>query len=328
MDDLRILRDFGEELAHEPPATLVRQRQRMLRARPRRRTFGWPMTALVAAVTAAVVAVPTLLIGGWDTVRPLAGERPVKVTDALNVLLVGTDSQAGTPRFRKGARTDTMIVLHLPADRRKVTVVSIPRDSIVEIPRCGSAPARTDMINSAFDRGGLSCAVKTVETLTGIRIDHMIEVEFAGFVQLVDALGGVEVKLERPVDDPKSKLKLPAGRNLLNGETALGYMRLRNYGDGSDIGRIKRQQQLLYAMAKKAKLVLTDPAQLRAFLAEAAKSVRTDEALDLETMAGIASSAQGSSVSFRTIPWRPHPQVPNRIQWRQPEADKLFGTLR
>jgi LCP family protein required for cell wall assembly len=327
-DDLRMLRDFGERLEHEPPATLVRQRERMLRAAPRRRGFGWTMTALVAVVTAAVVAVPTLLISGWETVPPPAGQRPADVRGALNVLLVGTDGRAGSPRFDKGTRTDTMIVLHLPADRKKVTAINIPRDSRVRIPRCGSEPARTGMINSAFDRGGLTCAAKTVETLTDVRIDHMIEVGFAGFERLVDELGGIEVTLARPVDDPKSKLRLPAGKSLLDGEQALGYMRLRHYGDGSDVQRIKRQQKLIQAMAKKAKRTLDDPAELRAFLAVAAKSVRTDEALDVEAMIELVSSLEGASVTFLTVPWQPHPQDRNRIQWKQPEADRLFATLR
>jgi LCP family protein required for cell wall assembly len=184
------------------------------------------------------------------------------------------------------------------------------------------------MINSAFDRGGLTCAAKTVETLTDVRIDHMIEVDFAGFARLVDALGGIEVTLTRPVDDPKSKLRLPAGRSILDGERALGYMRLRHYGDGSDIQRIKRQQKLIQAMAKKARRALDDPAKLRAFMAVAAKSVRTDEALDMEAMIELVSSLKGASVTFRTVPWQPHPEDRNLIQWKQPEADRLFATLR
>jgi LCP family protein required for cell wall assembly len=280
------------------------------------------MTALVAVVTAAVVAVPTLLISGWETVSPPAGQRPADVRGALNVLLVGTDGSD------KVARTDTMIVLHLPADRRKVTAINIPRDSRVRIPRCGSEPARTGMIDSAFDRGGLTCAVKTVEMLTDVRIDHMIAVDFAGFERLVDALGGIEVTLARPVDDPKSKLRLPAGKSLLDGERALGYMRLRYHGDGSDVQRVKRQQELVEAMAKKAKRILDDPAELRAFMAVAAKSVRTDEALDVEAMIELVSSLEGASVTFRTVPWQPHPEDPDTIQWKQPEADRLFATLR
>ncbi|WP_326826108.1 LCP family glycopolymer transferase [Streptosporangium sp. NBC_01756] len=360
MDDLKMLRDLGRDLEYEPPATLARQRQRLLGAGtgrgPRwtrllgagtgggpRRARHWTMIGLAAVVTAAIALVPALLLGGHQavsvlsghrTVPTLVGDRPDKRTEALNILLVGTDSEVGTPRYRTpGARSDTMLLLHLPADRVKVTVISIPRDSMVRIPSCGpDTPARTEMINSAFRMGGLACAWKTVESLTGVRVDHAVELDFSGFAGLVDAVGGVEVTLPRAVDDPKAKLRLSAGKHMLSGKVALAYVRARySMGDGSDISRIKRQQQLMSALAKKVKTLLADPARLRPLLTEAATWVKTDAGLDLETMYEIAGSLAKTdlgTVPFVTVPWRPHPEDKHRIQWAQPAAEKLFASIR
>ncbi|GAA3198516.1 LCP family protein [Nonomuraea roseoviolacea] len=329
MDDMKLLRDFGAALEHEPPASLARQRNRLTGARPRRRRVGLLVTGLAAVATAAAVAVPTLVLRGHQTVAPPAGARPAKVTTgALNVLLVGTDSRAGSERFRNGARTDTILLVHLPADRKEITAVSIPRDSIVQIPRCGALPPRKDMINSAFNQGGLTCTVKTIETLTDVRIDHMVEVDFLAFKEVVNALGGVQVTMKQPVNDPKSKLRLPAGTSILNGEQALGYMRLRNYGDGSDMQRIKRQQVLLRAMMAKAKKTLTDPGKVSAFLGVAGKSIKADKDFDMETMVDLATSLSDSRPRFLTVPWVPSPDDPNRIVWKQPAADRLFARLR
>ncbi|MFF3441543.1 LCP family protein [Streptosporangium sp. NPDC002721] len=360
MDDLTMLRDLGRELEHEPPATLARQRARLLDAsagsprslsrvparsrwRSPRAMRGWPTLALVAAVTAAVVVIPVVILGG----RPLAtgpavhgpsGDRPYKQGEALNVLVVGTDSEAPSPRWREaaGMRSDTMILLHVSADRRKTRVVNIPRDSIVRIPACESPdgttlPARTDMINSAFNEGGLSCAWKTVESTTRIHVDHAVEIHFSGFKGMVDALGGVEVTLPRPVDDPKAKLRLPAGRHLLDGEQALGYVRLRNVGDGTDLERIKRQQRFMNMMIMRVNGHLDNPATLSAFLAEVKKSVRTDAGLDLGTMYAIARDMAKfvpGSVTFSTVPTRPHPEDPNRLAWDRAAAERLFAGIR
>ncbi|MFC5819938.1 MULTISPECIES: LCP family protein [Nonomuraea] len=335
MDDLKLLRDFGRRLEHEPPATLVRQRERLLGAvegRPRRRWFGWMAAGLVAVATVATVAavaVPALLLGDLRrTAQHPVGARPAKVTEALNVLLVGTDKGSAPRMADDKGRTDSIILLHLPADRKRTTAVSIPRDSLVQLPACGSAPARTDLINSAYNRGGLTCTVKAVESLTDVRIDHMAEVDFAGFGRLVDALGGIEVTLKRAVDDPKAKLTLPAGKSLLDGERAVGYMRLRSVGDGSDIARIKRQQTVIRAMAKKAGQVLDEPAKLKTLASVVADSVTTDTELDVERMIGIAMSLHDSTVKLVTVPWIPHPEDRNRIAWKQPEAEKLFASLR
>ena len=138
------------------------------------------------------------------------------------------------------------------------------------------------MINESFNSGGITCTWKTVETLTGIHIDHFVKVDFTGFKGMVDAVGGVEVCLPEAVDDKKALLHLAAGEQTLNGEQALGYVRARySLGDGSDIGRIQRQQMFIASMVKKVMSgeTLTDPAQLCGFLDAGTKAVTTDPEL-------------------------------------------------
>jgi LCP family protein required for cell wall assembly len=337
MDDLKLLRDFGGELEHEPPATLVRQRERLLRARPRRRWTGWWTAGLVAAATAVAVTVPTVLIAGHYTAAPPAGSQAVDMSGTRNVLLIGSDSRQGAnaeygPQLARqpgggGARSDTIMIIHVPADRGKATAINVPRDSIVAIPSCSGRPARKDMINAAYDTGGASCLKKTLQKLTGLTIHHTVEVDFTGFKGMVDALGGVEITLPRAVDDRKAKLKLPAGKHMLDGEKALGYFRLRYYGDGSDIARIKRQQQVVLAMLKKTKTLFGDPERLKSFLGEVRRSVKTD--LSLEAMYELATGLSETKLNpLVTVPWEPYPEDKNRLQWKQPEAKKLFESLK
>ncbi|MEU7893565.1 LCP family protein [Nonomuraea sp. NPDC049152] len=336
MDDLRMLRDFGNGLEHEPPASLVRQRARFME-RPRRRfrLGGWPTLGLAAVATAAAVAVPMVLLQGGQqlagrTVPPPVGNRPVKASEALNVLLVGSDTRQGEGNAKYGpvearmdsARSDTIVLLHLSADGESVSAVSLPRDSIVKLPAC--AKVSEGMINSALNAGGLQCAWQTVEKATGVRVDHAVEIDFSGFKEMVDAIGTVRVKVPTPIKDAKSKLTLPAGENELNGEQALGYVRLRAYGDGSDLSRIRRQQGFMTAMVRE---VRSDPTKLAAFIQAASKAVTTDEKLGVKEMSDIARGMSGAKVSFLTVPVVPHPQDQNRLKWKDPEAGRLFKAI-
>ncbi|GAB2939352.1 hypothetical protein GCM10027203_46290 [Nonomuraea fastidiosa] len=326
---MKLLRDFGAELEHQPPATLVRHRTGFLRGRPRRR---WPLAALVAAATAAVVAVTTAFITGIPAAAPSVGGQ-VDMSGAMNVLLIGSDTRDGPGNVKygpksqgSGQRADTIIIVHLPADRGRATAISVPRDSMVRVP-CGSTPGRIAMINWTYDEGGAACLRSTLEKLTGLRLDHTVEVDFAGFKTMVDALGGVRIKVPRPVDDRASKLRLPAGEQLLDGEKALGYARLRYYGDGSDAARIKRQQRLAQAMLDKAQRhLVSDPAKLSAFVSAVRGAVRTD--LSVEEMYELATQLARTTMATVSVPSEPYPQDPNRLRWKQPEADKLFGTLK
>ncbi|MET9338579.1 LCP family protein [Nonomuraea sp. NPDC003804] len=340
MDDLRMLRDFGDELEHEPPATLAGRRRSFMERRPRRgfRLGGWPMLGLAAVATAAAVAVPMVVLKGGDqltagTVAPPAGARPAKSGQAINVLLVGSDTREGEAnakygpiqsRTGAGARADTIILLHLSADGRSADAVNLPRDSMAELPSCAGAPGGQRMLNAALDAGGLRCVWESVEKLTKVRIDHAVEVDFAGFKTMVDAVGTVRVKVDTPIDDRKSKLKLPAGEHELNGEQALGYVRLRYYADGSDLSRIKRQHGFLAAMAAE---VRSDPAKLAALIRAASEVVTTDDGLGVSQMADIARGVSGAKLHFSTVPVEPHPQDRHRLQWKQPEAGRLFQAI-
>ncbi|SDG27732.1 cell envelope-related function transcriptional attenuator common domain-containing protein [Sinosporangium album] len=341
MDDLTMLRDLGRDLEHEPPAGLVRQRARLLDAagggtsrRPTwfARLWAWPVAAVIgaAAITAAAMLVPTLLVKGSSQVAAPLGDRPARVTGTLNVLLVGTDSEVGTPRFRTGqARAETIMLVHLPADRGEVTVVNLPRDSMVATPKCASNGGRPlDKINAIYAEGGMTCLRQTVETLTRVRLDHALAVDFSGFKAIVDALDGVRITVPSAIDDAQAKLRLPAGTHMLDGEQALGYARVRyTVGDGSDVSRIKRQQVLVKALVARAKEKLTDPAAFFEFAGKVRKAVTADTEFDAETQADLFSGLAKADVTAVTVPWEPYPGDRTALAWRQPDADRLFARL-
>lgn len=337
MDDLKLLRDLGAELEHGPPPTLVRQRTRYLQDRPRRRWNAWWTAGLVAVATVCAVAVPTVLVSPRHLANlagPPAGGEAVDVSGAMNVLLIGSDTRKGEgnakygPRSQDGGqRADTIIVVHMPADRSRATAVSVPRDSLVRAAPCTSGPARTVMINALYDEGGAACLKKTLEKLTGLPLHHTMAVDFAGFEDMVDALGGVTVKVPKPVNEPKAKLRLPAGEQVLDGEKALGYVRLRYYGDdGSDLSRIKRQRTVVMALLKKAQAAVAVPGKLQEFLGVMRGTVKTD--LTVEEMYALAIQLAETKVSLTVVPTAEHPEDRNRLQWKQPEAGRLFASLK
>jgi LCP family protein required for cell wall assembly len=312
------------------------------------RVLGW------VAVGLAVVLVGTSLVA-YGTYRKLQGNithedvtaelgahRPPKLNQALNVLLIGSDQRNGAnAQYGKvvGERSDTIILLHFSPGGKKAVGISFPRDSMVQLPQCKShsgstVPAHLGMINESFNNGGAGCTWNTIESLTKIRIDHFVKVDFSGFKRVVDALGGVEICLPQRVDDKDSKLHLSAGRHIVKGDTALAYVRNRHgLGDGSDLDRIKRQQKFLGAVVKKATSngTLTNPTKLYGFLDAATKSVTADKDFTVDEMKKVAGSLQGMSagkVQFITVPWGAYAPDPNRIAWRQPDANNLFAAIR
>lgn len=272
----------------------------------------------------------------------LGEHRPPKLNNSLNILMMGSDSRAGeNARYgtEAGQRSDTTILLHISPGGQSAIGISFPRDSMVQMPPCKrkngtTVPAQFGMINAAFSNGGPACTWRTIESLTKIHIDHYVEVDFAGFKRVVDALGGVEICVPRRIDDPKAELHLRAGRQTVRGDQALGYVRTRYVlGDGSDLDRIKRQQAFMASVVKKAtdKGMLTDPGRTYDFLSAATKSIKADSGLTLSVMQKLAGSLGGMSagkVRFVTVPVEAFPQDKNRVQFAQAAAEPLFRAVR
>jgi LCP family protein required for cell wall assembly len=324
-----------------------------------------------AGLTLAGVVVLAAAAAGWaywqlngnihsvDINSALGDNRPAKATpsataaaeelpsESLNILVLGSDSRSGAENQAlgggdsTGARSDTAMVVHLDAGRSGATVVSIPRDTLVTRPVCpledgGSTPAvSAAMFNSAYAVGGPVCAVKTVESMTDVRMDHYIEIDFAGFAKLVDALGGVTVTTEEDIDDEDSHLTLEAGTHHLDGEQALALARTRHgIGDGSDLGRIVLQQQLVKALLARisATELLTDPAKLYRVADAVTGSLTTDTGLDslteLTRLGRSLEALSADAVRTVTLPVVPAPQDSNRVVAREPEAGELWESLR
>ncbi|MCC5481121.1 LCP family protein [Streptomyces sp. NPDC059680] len=325
----------------------------------RRRRRRWAkVTALGAAVLLAAAAGT-----GWALYAKLSAnitaddaaarelaryerERPSElVRGAQNILLIGSDTRAGEGNSAYGRdlgteRSDTTILLHLAADRRSATAVSLPRDLMVDIPGCRQPDgSRSEpvfaMFNHAFQLGGSACTIRTVEKLTDIRIDHHVVVDFSGFKKMVNAVDGVQVCLKEPIDDKAALLRLPAGRVMLNGEQALGFVRARkSLGDGSDTERMERQQRFLGALVDKMQSndVLLNPVKLYPVLDAATSSLTTDP--ELASLRGLYQLVRGlrdiptEQVQFLTVPRESYVYDSNRDQLVEPEAERLFARLR
>ncbi|MER5434642.1 LCP family protein [Streptomyces sp. NPDC002588] len=289
-----------------------------------------------------------------DVDDKLGGDRPVNLSPgSKNIMLVGSDSRDGAnAKYGKDLTTmqsDTLMVLHIPANREWASVVSFPRDSYVEIPSCEKGDGSTSSphhfkINEAFALGGTggkvaeaaACSIKTIESNTGLRIDHFMSIDFSGFKGMVDALDGIEVCPEQAIHDTKSHLDLPAGCQTIKGEKALGYVRTRySIGDGSDIGRIGRQQEFMDAMAKKAKSKLTDADAMYGFLQSVTKSLTADPDLaGIQPLYGLANELKGipsDRLSFLTVPnygrEADEPSDKANVVWQYPQAADLFTSL-
>ncbi|WP_143591470.1 LCP family protein [Thermoactinospora rubra] len=216
-------------------------------------------------------------------VFPDEPERPARVAgSAQNWLFVGSDRR---PEELGHQRADTIMIVHLPPDRRRVYLISIPRDAYVPIPGHGK-----DKINAAYAFGGPKLLIKTVEQLTKVRIDHFAALDFRGFVDITKAIGGVELHLMQTVHDPISKITWKQGKVVLEGESALNFVRQRYNLAGGDFDRIKRQQAFLRALGEKvvSKGTLTDPLALNELLEAVTKSISVDSGVTLGTLRDLA----------------------------------------
>lgn len=288
-------------------------------------------------------------ITAMDVEDALGSNRPAVVQDGneqhdpLNVLLLGSDTREGQGNGIGGETpglSDTTILLHVSADRDFAYGVSLPRDAMVERPECerkdgqGTDPGGLSMFNAAYAVGGPACTIRTVEALTDVRIDNFVVVDFNGFKNMVDALGGVPVCVPREVDDDIGNIYLPAGRYEVQGQQALNYVRVRHVlSENGDIGRMKRQQAFLAAMANKAISAgtLLNPVRLYNFLDAATKSLTTDpELASLNRLRQLATQLKDiglAEIQFLTVPFESYPPDPNRLQWA-PEAERLWELIR
>jgi len=248
--------------------------------------------------------------------------RPEKTSKALNYLLVGSDTRegltkaemkalrVGSTKTAAGGRSDTMLLVHISKQRDKAYLVSLPRDTLVTIPAHTSTdgksqiPARQNKLNAAFAFGGAPLLIQTIEGATNLKIDHYIEVSFAGFAGIVNALGGIDVCTKVNIDDPKSHLVLSAGTHTLDGIEALKYVRTRDFDGRGDIGRMQRQQQFMSSVIKKASStgVLLNPIKIVNFMNAAISTIKMDENLSEGDLLNLAKQMRGlSSGNVRTL---------------------------
>jgi LCP family protein required for cell wall assembly len=291
-------------------------------------------------------------------VSGLLGSRPVDLHPrAENILVIGSDTRFGQGRgYGSGAdlntdHSDTLLVVHVAASRKWADVMSIPRDSWVNIPACRMgngqlASAESFKINEAFTLGnlygnktalGTACTIRTVENDTGIRIDHFVVVNFSGLKDMVNAVGGVPECNTTRINDPKSGLHLSAGHHVLNGRQALGYVRARyTLGDGSDLERITRQQAFMSALVGQVKAKVLNPLALYRFLDAATKSLTIDSQLGgIRGLYNLATSLKNlppGQVMFFTLPTYPRSYVDPTdtadLLWTQPQDSLIFQAFR
>ena len=290
-------------------------------------------------------------IGSVNTSDLNNSERPESFvqtdTSPTNILIMGSDSREGEGNdsygSEGGARSDTTLLVHLYNGRKDAVVVSIPRDSWVEIAGCTRPDGSTTRpymtkFNAAFAFGGPVCTIKTVEKLTNVRIDNFVVVDFKAFKTVVDAIGGVEVCLTTPAYDPVvpgrggSGLNLPAGYSTISGEQALAFVRARStLGDGSDLSRIERQQQFVGSMIRgmTEKGLLTNPQMIYRVLGAITSSIQTNpEFADIQVLQDFALSLSGlspSRVSFVTLPYELRGD--GNVYWVD-ETEELWEAIR
>ncbi|MET7984673.1 MULTISPECIES: LCP family protein [unclassified Streptomyces] len=283
-----------------------------------------------------------------DINQALGSDRPIKVDNGSeNILVLGSDTRSGTNKKLGGgsddgsARSDTAMIVHVYKGHKRASVVSVPRDTLVRRPSCTDSKGTVHgavssaMFNSAYSTGGAACAVKTVESMTGIRMDHYIEIDFSGFQKLVDDLGGVTVTTTKAISDHESHLHLAAGSHSLNGKQALGLVRTRHgVGDGSDLGRIQLQQAFMKALVDQVKHVglLSNPKKLYDLADTATKTVTTDS--DIGSVADLASFAGGlkgigsSHMKMVTMPVEYDPSDGNRVLVDKAKAELVWKALK
>jgi LCP family protein required for cell wall assembly len=317
-----------------------------------------PVLSIIAIIATAILTIAALTayvayrnvydsIHHIDVTNQMLGKRPPKLNGSLNVLMIGSDSRAGSHgRYGRGivgSRSDTTMLLHISPTHDHAFVISFPRDSMVPIYHCeaegrghpgqAAQPGSVERLNATFSAGGPPCLWYTLEQTTHIHIDHFMEVDFAGFRKIVNDIGGVNVCLPFAIKDPASGLNLPKGPQLIHGTQALAFVRERHIGLGSDLQRIQRQQLFLASVAQKMRSsgILANPPKLYTLVHDVASSLTTDTGLSLTDMYAIANSLRNlstKSLRFISVPVIPYPLDPGaEVQWAQPSANDLFRAI-
>ncbi|MFD8599916.1 LCP family protein [Kitasatospora sp. NPDC059646] len=272
-------------------------------------------------------------------------ERPQATNDALNLLVIGTDSREGLGREYgdegSAGHADTTLLFHISKDRSNATVLSIPRDLMVTVPECRTGDKKIPgearaMFNTSLGQNGRDpgCTWRTVEKLTGVRINHFMMVDFEAVKSLSTAVGGVEVCAATDIDDPYSHLKMTAGRHVVQGEEALAFVRTRHaVGLGGDLTRIPLQQQFISSMIRKMKSsdTLTSPTKLWSLADAATKALTVDSAIDdvnkLKDLALDISRVDTKNITFTTVPVLDDPTNNNHLILKPGDAQQLFAMI-
>src|SRR6266700_5891791 len=325
----------------------------------RRYSVGMLLTGWLAAGLAVVLVGGTLYAYAkyhnvWDGISREAitgqGNRPKKLNNALNLLVIGSDSRSGRNGKiggpAQGQRSDTVMVAHISPGGGGVTVLSFPRDTVVPIYSCppepggfsgqNAAPGSIEQLNSSFSAGGANCLWKTIEHTTGIRLDNFIQLNFTGFISVVNAVGGVPVCLPTAIHKTRyDRLKLSAGRHVLKGYKALEFWRLReDFGLGSDLQRIQRDQLLMVGLVQKILKtgVLHSLSKTWAIIDAISKAhaLTTDAGLTTSRIVTIARSVSGISrkkIQFIEVPTVTYPANPNWVEFDAAQTPKLFSDI-
>jgi LCP family protein required for cell wall assembly len=301
--------------------------------------------------TLAIVGVMsglTLLISGgaWMVTsyvssslgRVNAGTSGTPSSGPINILVAGVDTRGGLTRRQEvrlhvgnaiSTNSDTLMLVHIPANHASAQVVSLPRDSWVDIPGHGM-----NKINAAYGLGGPRLMVATVERVTGLVVNDYVEVDFLGFVKAINTLGGVNICLPYAVDDPYSGLHMSAGLHHVDGVTALKFARDRHSFALSDLARIGDQQQLLSSLFTEATRagVIANPVRLQQLLSSVTAAVKVDRGFDVVRLAQELRGIRPADVTFTTVPLSSisyvTPTGESAVLWDRAQAAALFRWLK
>jgi LCP family protein required for cell wall assembly len=313
---------------------------------------GWSAIALTCVLVAGTLFGYVQFRDVLDGIKHIAvtdlGKRPPKYSNALNILLIGSDSRSGNNRklggFAQGQRSDTVMIVHISPGRSHIYVLSFPRDSVVPVYACSkeagfpgqNAQEGVEQLNSTFAYGGPGCLWKTLEHTTHIRIDDFVQLNFTGFVNVINALGGVEVCVPTAITPTSyDHLQLSAGRHFIYGYRALEYWRLREgFGLGSDLQRIQRDQLLMVALVQRIlnSGVLHSVRKTYGIINAIVKAhaLTTDAGLSPQKILSIGRSMSGisrKSVQFVEVPTITYPGNDNWVEFDPGQTPGLFGAV-